>query len=130
MEMLDRTIKITQCKLLNGHHSIRQSCLETRMYFKYIKMKKLDFISIYQFPNSIKIDLTGPSVCTVHINWLEIFCCLLLLLEWDNFFRSTTNLKCHTNESYQNAFGHINSICYTESSKLRDTRLDFFSLGK
>lgn len=30
MEMLDHTIRITPCKLLNGHHSIRQtSCLET-----------------------------------------------------------------------------------------------------
>lgn len=47
-----------------------------------------------------------------------------------SFFRSTTNLKCHTNESYQDASGHINSICYTESSKLRDTRVDFFSVGK
>lgn len=36
MEMFDRTIRITQCKLSNGHHSIRQSCLETRMYFKCI----------------------------------------------------------------------------------------------
>lgn len=30
MEMLDHTIRITPCKLLNGHHSIRQtSCLES-----------------------------------------------------------------------------------------------------
>lgn len=29
MEMLEHTIRITPCKLLNGHHSIRQaSCLE------------------------------------------------------------------------------------------------------
>lgn len=39
LEMLDRTIKITQCKLINGHNEIRQPCLETR------KSNKKQFIN-------------------------------------------------------------------------------------